>query len=129
MQRNRGNAIYNPEYDTKGKFKLFFNTLSYYFDICFPNVRKDQKKETTVNTGLNNICGQKLIELYKNTHGGAVEIIQCYNKYKRLYRILLNNAKKQYNSNFIENSSNKSKLAWNIIRQQMNQVKKLITSS
>lgn len=102
--------------------------LSYYFELSFPIKKKEIKENNNrrkpwLTRGLIT-SAQNMKYLYELTLSGNHEIIQYYNNYKKIYRKLLNKAKRLYNNDLICNSSNKCKTAWNIINQNGNQQNK-----
>lgn len=125
ISKEKWSEIYRLEVNINEKFAIFTNTLNHYFDICFPRKRKIidpniKKRKPWLTQGLL-ISGQNMKHLYNLTLNGDKETTDYYNTYKKIYRTLLNKAKKLYNSNLIMNSNNKTKTAWNIIRQEVHQ--------
>lgn len=113
--------VYNCN-DVNKAFELFINSLKHYIDIAFPvrkiNVNKPTKKPW-VTKGIRT-SSEKLKDLYnvmKLTGNQNDKII--YNRYKQIYRKVIQAAKCLYNERVYFKTDNKSKAVWNIINNSI----------
>lgn len=100
------------------KFEQFIKVLQYYFELAFPMKLKKpngNNQKNWITQGLR-ISSQKQKELYKLSLTGDANIKDHYKKYRKIYRQVMQAAKKKYNDELITNSANKSKTAWKIIK-------------
>lgn len=119
------NESWRSVYDIKDPdlaFDNFLDTLNYYCDIALPlkksrpNKNKSKKWFTPELSTIKNTL-QLLYDVAKNTNNEAN--INNFNNYKKFYRNCLKTAKKQYNSNYINNCDNKSKAVWDVVKCEL----------
>ena len=104
-------------------FSNFTNTLIYYHDICFPLIRIKNKikvKNKWVTRGIQ-ISAQKLKLLHQiKAKSNDPNAIIVYNNYKSTYKKVILAAKKMYNDSMYSKATNKTKAAWSIINNNLN---------
>lgn len=113
------NDVFKSDGDANDKYNTFIQIMKYYFDKAFPVKTKtfsnnNNKTKPWLTKGLI-ISGKKLKDLHA-LHRDDEEFKNYYIQYKKIYRRLLNQAKKMYNSKLLLNTNNKSKTAWSLIK-------------
>ncbi|VEN33991.1 unnamed protein product, partial [Callosobruchus maculatus] len=95
----------------------------YYIDIAFPIkpkiIRRDNARKPWITKGIL-ISNDKLHYLYKLSITGDVALKEYYRHYKKVYARVLRAAKRLHYNKVILNAKNKTKTAWNIIKQNKN---------
>lgn len=116
--------VYSLDADVNIKFELFLNMFLWALDSssALKTVKsKPNNKHTSWYT--DNLCRLKeqLDNLYYIlTSSGSEHSKELYMEAKRNYRFQLRNAKQIHNNNFIVNSTNRTKAAWQIINSNKN---------
>lgn len=113
------NDVFNCIGDANNKYNIFIQILKYYFNMAFPVKTKTisnngKKTKPWLTRGLI-VSGKRLKELHA-LHSNNEQLNNYYKQYKNIYRKLLNQAKKMYNSDLLMNANNKSKAAWTLIK-------------
>lgn len=122
LKRETWNQHYNSNSNVNTNFDLFLSSLKYFYSLSFiVNVRPSKRtlgynKVPWYNKELK-MCKDRLMLLFNlsNTIGGGYK--QLYNTEKTNYRQKLKETKKNYNVEFINNSTNKTKALWTIINR------------
>jgi hypothetical protein len=110
----------NSLYTAKEKFEWFFENFLKIFYQCFP------KKRLKINNNTENqLWFGKELERKRNVLEvldvvrkctGSPQTKNLYNKLRIAYKASINQAKKNYYSNLIEKSNNKSSTIWKIVK-------------
>lgn len=115
-------------------FNNFVNIMSYYHDSCFPYKKISTKhaKNAWITPGIKK-SSEKLKFLYQiKSATNNPNDINYYNKYKKIYKKVIIDAKKLYNDSFYSKANNKTKAIWSIIndntcdkkmRNEINEIK------
>lgn len=109
-------------------FTNFINILKFYHDLAFPIVKiktsSSGGNKKWITKGIR-ISSQKLKWLYQQSLISGKESDKLYyRKYKTVYNNLLVAAKRLYNDQTYSDSINKSKAAWSIINDNVNNSQK-----
>lgn len=104
--------------DVDLQYKHFETLLTYYFDMAFPIKKKRVSQKTRplpwISKGIK-ISSARLKDLYLLSLTGDRNVIQFYKSYKRVYNQVLRGAKRMHCDRVLNNASNKSRAAWNLI--------------
>lgn len=101
-------------------FDIFHSTLLLFYNLCFPKIKvktlNNQNKKKWVTTGLKNSCKtkRKLRIGYYKTKSSKHKY--NYLQYSKILKKCISQSQKNTNNKFINNSKNKSKAAWQIIK-------------
>lgn len=104
------------------KFRSFMNIFSLKFNMHFPKklhiIKHGKSKQNWITNGIR-VSSNKLKILYEISKlNNSPNFVNYYRKYKKVYRRVLKQAKKLSNDLLIQNSQNKSKTVWNIIKTE-----------
>lgn len=112
-------ALYSEQNNADQAFKIFSESMEYYYNISFINrneyCRKSNKNKSKpwLTIGLKT-SSKNIKQLHIQAKQGLVTA-EYYKKYKQIYRRLLRSAKRKFSDNKIINSKNKSRTVWNLI--------------
>jgi hypothetical protein len=110
----------NSLYTAKEKFEWFFENFLKIFYQCFP-----KKRQKINNNTENQLWFGKELERKRNVLEALDVVRKCtgspqtknlYNKLRIAHKASINQAKKNYYSNLIEKSNNKSSTIWKIVK-------------
>lgn len=112
------------EKDLNKAFDIFHEMIQLFYKLCFPKVKVKIQNNTNRNnwitSGLRLSCRTKRtlrIRYYKSKNNKHKH---DYMKYSKLLKKCISQAQKNKNGNFINNSKNKTKAAWQIIKDKDN---------
>lgn len=110
--------VYNA-IDVQSQFDTFHDIFDVHFENCFPfkcSRAKSTYRNPWFTPGLARSRQTKiwLNEIRKNDYSGFFD--DYFRKFNKIYKRCIRNAKLLYNANLIKNSSNKTKTAWNIVK-------------
>jgi hypothetical protein len=123
LSKESWNSFALSEYDVNASWDNFITILKHHINTSCPkiNVKKPKtsnNKKQWITKGIikSSNTVKNLYNLTTN-FGSDINLINHYNKYKSIYRSIVRLAKKRYNSNLIENATNRSKTVWNVINK------------
>lgn len=122
LQNETWLSVYEA-HDVNAAFRVFSELLIYYINIAFPITKiclnKNQKKPW-MTEGIRT-SSKNLKLLYKLVIDSQNNIIikNYYNNYKKVYKRIIQSAKRMHNDTIYRNSTNKSKTVWNIIENTL----------
>jgi exonuclease III len=111
--------------NTEESFRLLHDTISLYFNLCFPVVKirisKHNKKLQWITKGLRKSCKTKSklrFLFYKNRKRSVIseQYKLQFRKYSRHLRNCFNAAKQIHFTKVVNDADNKGKATWNIIK-------------
>lgn len=101
--------------------ETFVKVLKFYVDIAIPikKVKINQCKKSWITLGIKTSSKNlKLLSKFsKTTHNP--EIQTYFRKYKKIYRKVINEAKRMHNDIYIRTANNKTKAMWQIVRDEL----------
>jgi hypothetical protein len=106
-----------------GPCPLFINKFLYYFMRAFPLklvIKSDRKDNLWISRGMRVSC-QKMRFLYslKCRLSLSRDSLNYINKYYRIYKRVISEAKKRYNDKQIRDATNPTKMMWQLINKNM----------
>lgn len=112
--------------DPSCQYDNFLKIVSHYFELAFP-LRKEKNlnknKIGWITRGIR-ISSEKLKTLHFLIQNGNVDLKVYYGKYKKIYKKVIRAAKLLHNNILMNNASNMTRTAWNIINAQTNKLPK-----
>ncbi|PNF29254.1 hypothetical protein B7P43_G10478, partial [Cryptotermes secundus] len=104
-------------------YSLFINKFLYYFTRAFPlklETKSDRKDNLWISRGIRVSCQKmRLLNSLKCRLPLSRDSLNYINRYHRIYKRVISEAKKRYNDNQIRDATNPTKMMWQIINKQM----------
>lgn len=105
-------------------YSEYTRSFNYYYEIAMPKIRVRNKNYNTTNWVTPGIQESSrrlkfLSKLNKNDNNNIEGFKLYYNRYKKIYNKVIREAKKLYNDNRIRSAENKSKVMWEIAKQEL----------
>ena len=117
-------SIFATEYISVDEmFKLFLTKFKLRFDQCFPHitVRVNHKRRNKwITNGIRRSCQKMKTLNLISKQTTDIKFIEYFKNYKKIYRKVIKQAKSSYYDNLINKADNKTKMAWNLIKQETN---------
>jgi hypothetical protein len=109
--------------EPNSSFMSFINIFTYYFNVAFPveivEARANHRTQRWITKGLI-VSRNKLRTLreIKRRHFLSVEFLEYIQIYQRVFRKVLNEARRKESDRYVMAAKNKSKALWNLINKE-----------
>lgn len=101
-------------------FEAFHDILLLFYNLCFPKVKmkiyNNVSRKKWLTAGLRKSCKTKRMLRIKYYKFKTSKHKDDYFKYSKLLKKCISRAQKNYNNKFINNSKNKCKASWQVIK-------------
>lgn len=127
LQNESWENVYSTDtIDINTKFNAFFTTFTNYFNECFPVkvVKKCKSKNMWITQGIKISCARKRNLYLMSRNSDDPHVLNYYKNYCKTLTKVIKDAKKMYLNEKIQNSDNKIKTIWDIIKNETNRYSK-----
>lgn len=112
------------EFDPNVAFQKFHDTLTLFYNLCFPNLKikinnTKTKKQKWISRGLKISCKTKRGLRFRYYNDKSATNKEKYLNYSKLLKKCIYNSQKKSNIKFINHSKNKCKAAWTVIKSEI----------
>lgn len=118
LEQETWNEVYS-ESNSNSAFETFSNVISYYLELSFPLIRFVHKKENSnqewITDSINNLKNK--VQLFSDLAQKHPELKNYSKHVNNQYKEKLRLAKQEYYDNKINESNNKTKTMWHIIKK------------
>lgn len=122
-----GNLSWSDAYaknDLNLAFNSFHELVCLFHNLCFPRIKikvnlNSKRKQTWITKGLKQCCKTKRYLRFKYYKSKNVRNKTKYIKYSKILQKCIYSSKKNANIKFINNSENKCKAVWRVIKDEI----------